>query len=254
MPLQNVNSLGWKIAFGAVDEEQFLTNFVVCPPALYVTLASIANRLEGLPAKELNTLLQSDFCKWNMSMKSERGIEIKKILDCLKNVSPVIFGLFHGPELDLEYKKAIKKTFQTTFIDMDFSDPYPATAMANAWVTLNTEGYLKEAITDEFTEETQFVAVNLLISKMEWYDQFDPSKTELETFYVDKETTIDVPLMVRQGLYSHYRSETKKMAVTFIPYKQDGLLAIFIRPDARTLLMKVAKKLKVFIYLSSHTE
>lgn len=242
-----INEVGWKTAFGSVDQQFFKTNISLSPPGLYIMLASISNGLGGIEALELKKFLKSDYTSIFNYIKTHKSKKIKNALAALQKNSSPIFGVLHAFDLDPDYKRVIQNNFPTTFIPADFYTPGISTSVANSWITFNTQGVLKDCLYEQFPQETNYIAINALVFKGEWMDPFDRDRMEIDAFYVDQYTIIDIPLMIRDGFYKYYKSKAKNLAVIFLPYKQEGLSAVFIRPDAKKRLMKVAKKLKVFL-------
>lgn len=63
-----------------------------------------------------------------------------------------------------------------------------------------------------------------------WQKPFDSKRTEKDDFFVDEQTTVEVPMMKQKGRFPIYHDKELSCQVVALPYKGDAC-ALFILPD-----------------------
>lgn len=242
MSFKKINEFGWKWIFEMQEDARFTINSFVCPVGLYVMLSSISKGLLKEEAKKMSNLLNNDPPD---KKNNNVSFDLDAAIDALDRNSAPIFTMFHKPEFEPKYLSEIKRYFPVEFLKCDFKKRAECLNLINALITFNSKGHYVDMFYEEFPERTLFYAGNFQVFKAFWADPFDPEQTKTDVFYIDVKTTINVPLMTKNGHYMYYKGIKEKMAVAFIPYKQKGLYGIFIRPDAQTKLREIADSLKV---------
>lgn len=89
---------------------------------------------------------------------------------------------------------------------LDFNDP-SASKTINQWVDTNTNGKIQEIVGDRITPNAVLFLINAIYFKGTWQREFDPSRTQDDSFYLTNGDVKQVPMMRQQRRYPYYRGE-----------------------------------------------
>ncbi|XP_006879262.1 PREDICTED: alpha-1-antitrypsin-like [Elephantulus edwardii] len=140
-------------------------------------------------------------------------------------------GLFIQENLQLEKKflEDAKKLYYSEAFSVNFMNTEATKKQINTYVEQGTQGKIVDLV-KELDQETVLALVNYIFFKGKWEKPFKEEHTQNESFYVDKETTVTVPMMIRQGMFDFYTSEELSSTVLFMNYVGNAT-AIFILPN-----------------------
>jgi serpin B len=106
-------------------------------------------------------------------------------------------------------------------------DPEGSRQIMNAWVEDATEGRIEDLIPEgAITVDTRLSLVNAIWFKANWFEPFDPDRTEVGTFTMLDGTEIETPLM-RANLQTGYAVSDSFEAVR-LPYAGDAAMVILL--------------------------
>src|SRR5690606_22861038 len=80
---------------------------------------------------------------------------------------------------------------------IDVLDP-GSVEIINSWIERQTEGLIKD-ILDQVRPDAVMYLVNAIYYKADWKSQFDPAKTQKESFYVSPGKEVKVDMMSFKG-------------------------------------------------------
>ena len=89
---------------------------------------------------------------------------------------------------------------------LDFNDP-SASKTINQWVDTNTNGKIQKIVGDRINPNAVLFLINAIYFKGTWQREFDPSRTQDDSFYLANGDVKQVPMMKQQHRYPHYRGE-----------------------------------------------
>ncbi|XP_040188966.1 serine protease inhibitor A6-like isoform X1 [Rana temporaria] len=121
------------------------------------------------------------------------------------------------------FEDDLKNFYHAEIRKTNFNDPQEAKKEVNEYVKDKTEGKIEELI-EEFSADTRLALINYVLFKGEWQYTFRISFTS--KFKVDKNTTVDVQMMLRTGRYNIFRDTELPCTVVELPYKDDASMII----------------------------
>ena len=99
----------------------------------------------------------------------------------------------------------------------------------NAWVERETRDKIKELLKrGDIDRATTLVLTNAIYFKGEWAIKFKETDTKDAPFHVDEDTTVQVPLMSRKGLFRYGADDEAETLV--LPYKGKELSMVVVLP------------------------
>jgi serpin B len=115
---------------------------------------------------------------------------------------------------------------------VDFIEPAAreqARQTINDWVSEQTEGKIKDLITEGIlTEWTRLVLTNAIYFKADWEEPFEASKTTEQPFTRLDNTQVTVPMMTQRGMYAYV--ESNEYQAIEIPYKGGRAVMVILLP------------------------
>ncbi|MDP7036049.1 MAG: serpin family protein, partial [Planctomycetota bacterium] len=145
---------------------------------------------------------------------------------------------FEKPFLDLtrdSYGAGLKR--------MDFQNQSEKSRLEiNRWVEEQTQDRIKDLIPKpDITRDTRLVLTNAIYFKSAWATPFDARWTREETFHLDTNRKITVPIMHRSAHFKAHDAGTH--TVLAVPYKGQQLEMVLIVPKEVDGLSRVEKTL-----------
>jgi serpin B len=100
----------------------------------------------------------------------------------------------------------------------------------NRWVEQKTQDKIKDLLQPGVLQpSTRLVLTNAIYFKGDWQTQFDKAQTRTEDFHASPATTLQVPLMHREGGFNYLKDPT--FQALEIPYKNKQLSMIIFLPN-----------------------
>ncbi|XP_072486437.1 alpha-1-antitrypsin-like [Notamacropus eugenii] len=140
-------------------------------------------------------------------------------------------GLFINDQLELlqGFLDDVKNLYGAEVFATNFEDSEGAKKQINDYVDKKTHGKIPELI-KELDSTTVMILINYIFFEGKWETSFNSSLTELQDFYVNDNTTVQVPMMMkREKLYYHHDDELYSSMVV-LPYEGNAWL-ILVLPD-----------------------
>ncbi|KAK3886316.1 hypothetical protein Pcinc_009520 [Petrolisthes cinctipes] len=101
--------------------------------------------------------------------------------DVIVNVANGLF-VRQGIRVYPDFVKKTRQYYNTTILDVDFSQGLAAQDKVNNWVSRKTQGMIPRLITEPFSPLTTFVIANTIFFNGTWETTFNPSLTAPDTF------------------------------------------------------------------------
>lgn len=111
---------------------------------------------------------------------------------------------------------------QITNLDFNSAD---ATNTINAWVRQRTNGRIEQIVNQINPEDVLFL-INAIYFKGKWSNEFEPSQTTNEPFYLANGAAKQHPLMSQSGRYRYYENE--QFQAVSLPYGTNGRLSLYV--------------------------
>ncbi|XP_021010373.1 serine protease inhibitor A3B-like [Mus caroli] len=209
-------------------------NIVFSPFVIATALASLSLGAKGKTLEEILELLM-----FNVRETPEADIHqcFEHLLQRLSQPGDQVQistgnALFVEKPLKIlaEFKEKARALYQTEVFTADFQQPCQATKLINDYVSNQTQGKIKELISD-LEERTSMVMVDAILFTGKWKVPFDPDDTFMGKFILDSKRSVKVSMMKIENLRTPYfRDEELKCTVVELNYKSN-VKAMFILPD-----------------------
>lgn len=141
-------------------------------------------------------------------------------------------------KVDTTYKSILKQYYGSTFKKMDFGAVTPGVKSLNDWIYRKSRGQLKDVFDkNQFTVNTQLLAIDLAVFKAGWKHKFNENSTKLESFY-RKDKIVQVEMMESDEI--EIKSTFQKgIQYVVIPYKGNGKSMIIAMPTSKGRLSDI---------------
>nr|BAE33582.1 unnamed protein product [Mus musculus] len=209
-------------------------NVVFSPFSISAALALLSLGAKGNTLKEILEGL-----KFNLTGAPEPDIHqgFRYLLDLLSQPGDQVqistgSALFIEKHLQIlaEFKEKARALYQAEAFTADFLQPRQATKLINDYVSNQTQGKIKELISD-LDKSTLMVLVNYIYFKGKWKMPFDPHDTFNSVFYLDEKRSVNVSMMKIEELTTPYFRDDE-LSCTVVELKYTGnASAMFILPD-----------------------
>lgn len=162
-------------------------------------LTGLANPGEGVKLLTANALwLNNNFSS------------LKNFIDTLKNI--------YGAELKR--------------VDFSTDNREQAAQIINKWVENATERKIKELVPAScIHDKTRLILTNAIYFKGNWENQFDPKNTKDTPFHINRNQTVDIPMMYQSGKSKFEYFEGLGVKVADLPYVGNKLRMMIVVPD-----------------------
>lgn len=143
-------------------------------------------------------------------------------------------------KLETEFLAENSKAYNANIEDVDFTvaDGF---RRINDWVKAATDGKIETIIGEQPDPLLRVVLVNAVYFKAGWKDKFDAEATKSGDFMVDKEKTVSVDFMNRNGKMGYAKKDWG--SVVRLPYGDERFEMVLALPEAGGDPIKTAKKL-----------
>ncbi|XP_043842971.1 alpha-1-antitrypsin-like [Dromiciops gliroides] len=140
-------------------------------------------------------------------------------------------GLFIDDKLELlqKFLGDVKNLYGAEVLASNFRDSEGAIKQINDYVDKKTHGKIPELI-EQLNPNTIMVLINYIFFKGNWETSFNSTLTELQDFYVDKNTTVQVPMMTKREKLYYHREDELFSSMVVLPYEGKAWL-ILVLPD-----------------------
>lgn len=151
-----------------------------------------------------------------------------------------------GYSLRQEFDELLTKQFLSAAQGVDFAKSVHAAATINKWVEERTNNLIKDLVKPSaLNSDTRMVLVNAIHFKGTWQHQFPKHATRPETFYLDGERSVQVPMMSLKASFRYAALPALDATALELPYKDSDLSMLIVLPNSRTGLSTLEEKLRL---------
>lgn len=150
-----------------------------------------------------------------------------------------------GYSLAPQFEELLSKEFLSAAQKVNFASSSQAAATINGWVEERTNHLIKDLIpASALNADSRLVLVNAIHFKGNWVHQFPKYATRPDTFHLDNERTIQVPMMSIKERFRYADLPSLNAAALELPYKDSDLSMLIILPNSKTGLPALEEKLR----------
>ncbi|NP_001037021.1 serine protease inhibitor 2 [Bombyx mori] len=180
--------------------------------------------------------IRSSFSAVSSKLKSIKGVTF--------NVANKIYIKEGDYELDPKLKKDAVEVFDADFEKVDFDNGAAAAGLINKWVENKTNERIKDLLSEDSLDSfTRLVLVNALYFKGTWQNQFDSISTMERPFYVDTETTVNIPMMYQENNFKYGESHDLNAQLLEMAYEGNDASMVIVLPNEINGLDGILQKL-----------
>jgi len=142
-----------------------------------------------------------------------------------------------------DFLKIMNNDYGAGLNQVDFKTSTEAARQTiNRWVEQKTADKIKDLLQPGVLKpSTRLVLTNAIYFKGDWQTPFDKAQTKTEDFYASPATTVQAPLMHREGGFNYLKGDTWQALE--IPYKNRQLSIVIFLPNDRTGLSALESSL-----------
>ena len=227
--IQNNNQFGLDLFKEVASQVKGDTNIMISPLSATLALSMTYNGAAGTTKTAFaNTLGFTGLTTSNINQSMEN------LSNVLTSVDPeVTFNLANSIwyrntfSVDSSFLNTDKEYYNAEVSAMDFNDPASVSTINN-WVNQKTNGKIPTIIKSINPAELM-ILINATYFKGNWTTQFDPSKTENQSFYLQSGISEQVPTMTQKITMGYLNSGT--FQAVELPYGRGNFSMILILPD-----------------------
>lgn len=157
--------------------------------------------------------------------------------------STLVFDLANSVWLDQneqllpDYQSILSGDFQSAIQTVDFmQSPQVARKEINSWVSDKTHQKILDILSEkDISAATRLILISAIYFKASWHHPFDPERTDFAPFYVQKNKSINVPMMESTYRYPYFKGEG--FSVLELAYENEkdvssSIRMLLVLPDA----------------------
>lgn len=214
-----------KFAFKLFNQLNSEQNLLISPTSIAIALTLLYNGADGVTKQEMAQTLAIQGITLDEVNQGYRDLQ-----QLLTNNDDIALSIANSLWIrkDFPLKQTFidnnKKYFQAEVSTLDFNN-FETKKIINSWVNNATKGKISEIIDSVKPDDVLFL-INAIYFNSNWQKEFDRTLTTKQPFYVEKNKTIDYPLMSQRGKFSYY--ENKDFQLINLPYGKSGAMSMYI--------------------------
>ncbi|XP_030659051.1 serpin A12 [Nomascus leucogenys] len=166
---------------------------------------------------------------------------VQKTQDLKLSIGNMLF-IDHRLQPQRKFLEDAKNFYSAETILTDFQNLEVTQKQINDFISHKTHGKINNLI-ENIDPGTVMLLANYIFFRARWKHEFDPNVTKEEDFFLEKNSSVKVPMMFRSGMYQVGYDDKLSCTILEIPY-QKNITAVFILPDEGKL-MHLEKGLQV---------
>lgn len=142
------------------------------------------------------------------------------------------FWMQEGLDIAQEYVQDLQQTFGVNIQTVDFeNESQAAIDTINDWTSQMTNAYIPEIVDEtSVNENTKIILANAMYLKALWSNAFSPLNTQDDTFTLQDESTIDVPMMHQTNSFRYVEKDGVEVVCMHYQESEFGLVSFL--PEA----------------------
>jgi serpin B len=227
--------------YQSVSSSESVPNVLVSPLSASMALGMTMNGAEGTTYDAMRGTLGFGTLAEAEINEAYKGLIAQLLARDAKVTFKLANSIWYERALAVKqpFIDAARAYFNAQITAMDFGDP-SAPRTISAWAERETGGRIKELVKQIAPEEVMFL-VNTVYFKAPWSHQFDPRSTRNGPFRRADGSTVNVPLMSRDG---SYRSVQNSDAIVVeLPYGDSAFSMVLLAPPEGGSLAALEQKL-----------
>ena len=201
------NLFGLKLFKEVLESEEADKNIMISPLSVSLALAMTYNGADGTTKEAMEKTLELSGLTVD-----EINENYKDLIDALVSVDPKVLMSIansiwykHTFEVEQDFINVNQDYYYAEVTPLDFCSP-DAVNTINNWVADKTNNKITE-ILDYIPSDAVMYLINAIYFKGIWKFEFDESETEEAPFYLNDETTKDVPMMVQEASFNYLSND-----------------------------------------------
>jgi len=213
-------------------------NLFISPYSIFTALAMTYEGAKDETADEMATVLtiQQDNKSFHRYVQNLYTVFNEKNNEYNISTANALWVQQNLPLLET-YLTIIRENYGGNSTEVDYSNPVEAAAIINQWVENQTNGLIKDLITEDLISPlTALILTNAIYFKGIWKTQFDPENTTDRTFESTEATLIETPTMSlinTEDVFSY--TETDDLQILELPYTGDDISMVILLPKDNNL-------------------
>lgn len=214
-----------KFAFKLFNQLNNEENLLISPTSIAIALTLLYNGADGVTKQEMAQTLAIQGITLDEVNQGYRDLQ-----QLLTNNDDIALSIANSLWIrkDFPIKQTFidnnKRYFQAEVSTLEFKNP-ETKIIINNWVNNATKGKISQIIDSVKPEDVLFL-INAIYFNSNWQQEFDRNLTTKQPFYVEKNKTIDYPLMSQSGNFSYF--ENKDFQLINLPYGKSGAMSMYI--------------------------
>ena len=163
----------------------------------------------------------------------------KPLLTCANKI-----WLSENLKLNKNFSNILEQAYKSSAKTLDFAaKPEQAKNFINRWVEENTNQRVKNLL-NKITPDTQMILTNAIYFNGKWAREFNEKLTAKKTFYVNRDETLEVDMMMRQGRMDY--CENERIKLLRLPYTGRLSMILMMPKDINDDISAVINELADF--------
>ncbi|ABE51667.1 serpin family protein [Methanococcoides burtonii] len=214
-------------------------NIFFSPYSIFTAMAICYDGAEGSTKKQISNVFYYPLSKPVLEESSKEMIDtINSANDEYDLKTANALWIRKNYPLNEQFAHNLKIYYDGNVTNVDFrNEPEKSKDIINEWVSTNTNGKIKDIISDEMIDpyNTAIIITNAIYFKGKWINEFDIENTQKELFYNsssnDEGTLID--MMYTRQYFNYGESEDAK--IVELPYKGNDLCMYIVLPEENNI-------------------
>lgn len=229
-------------------------NVLLCPLSINTVLSLVQSGAGGNTAKEISKVLYLPDTKQDIE---EIFANLTKALFSnstynLKSTNKIYVE--NGFNISNEFDAKATQVFGAAIESIDFQNKEQAALDINNWVKEQTNNNIKELVSPSyFDEETSAILINSLYFRAEWLRKFLKHDTSIKKFYLDKEQSVDVTMMLVNEEFNYYENDELNVKFLEMPYAGRDISMTIVLPNDKEGLSDLEARISRVLVSPNYT-
>ncbi|WP_135605638.1 serpin family protein [Methanococcoides sp. NM1] len=213
-------------------------NIFFSPYSIFTAMAICYDGAEGSTKEQISNVFYYSLSKPVLEESSKEMIDtINSANDEYDLKTANALWIRKNYPLNEQFAHNLKIYYGGNATNVDFrNEPEKSQDIINEWVSTNTNGKIKDLISDgTINSDTAMIITNAIYFKGKWINEFDIENTQKELFYnssSNEEGTL-IDMMYTRQYFNYGESEDAK--IVELPYKGNDLCMYIVLPEKNNI-------------------